>query len=95
MRAYDPDLVVIFSPDHYNGFFYRAMPPFCIGMYASAVGDYGTHIGALDVPTDLAADCAKAVLGADVDVAVWPAWTWTTGPCSRWKSCSEPRPPAR
>ncbi|WP_373138728.1 3-carboxyethylcatechol 2,3-dioxygenase [Mycobacterium marinum] len=70
VRGYDPDLVVIFSPDHYNGFFYRAMPPFCIGMYASAVGDYGTHIGALDVPTDLAADCAKAVLGADVDVAV-------------------------
>ena len=22
-RAFDPELVVIFSPDHYNGFFYR------------------------------------------------------------------------
>ena len=28
---YDPELVVIFSPDHYNRFFYRCMPAFCIG----------------------------------------------------------------
>ena len=28
---YDPELVVVFSPDHYNGFFYKMMPPFCIG----------------------------------------------------------------
>ncbi|PRC48132.1 3-carboxyethylcatechol 2,3-dioxygenase, partial [Mycobacterium sp. ITM-2017-0098] len=38
---FDPDLVVTFSPDHYNGFFYRAMPPFCIGTAAEGVGDYG------------------------------------------------------
>jgi 2,3-dihydroxyphenylpropionate 1,2-dioxygenase len=67
---YDPELVVIFSPDHYNGFFYRVMPPFCIGMRANGVGDYGTHAGPLDVPDDLAAECAKAILGAGVDVAV-------------------------
>ena len=47
---YDPELVVIFSPDHYNGFFYKVMPPFCIGMRAAGVGDYGTHVGPLDVP---------------------------------------------
>ena len=28
VRTFDPELVVIFSPDHYNGFFYRTMPPF-------------------------------------------------------------------
>jgi 2,3-dihydroxyphenylpropionate 1,2-dioxygenase len=67
---YDPELVVIFAPDHYNGFFYRAMPSFCIGLRANGVGDYGTHAGPLDVPEDLAAECAKAVLGAGVDVAV-------------------------
>ncbi len=70
VEDYDPELVVIFSPDHYNGFFYKVMPPFCIGMRASGVGDYGTHAGPLDVPEDLAADCATAVLGAGVDVAV-------------------------
>jgi 2,3-dihydroxyphenylpropionate 1,2-dioxygenase len=67
---YDPELVVIFSPDHYNGFFYKVMPPFCIGLRANGVGDYGTHAGPLDVAEDLAAECAKAVLGAGVDVAV-------------------------
>jgi 2,3-dihydroxyphenylpropionate 1,2-dioxygenase len=70
VQEYDPELVVIFSPDHYNGFFYKVMPPFCIGLHATGVGDYGTHVGPLDVPEDLAADCAKAVLGSGVDVAV-------------------------
>ncbi|OBA71457.1 3-(2,3-dihydroxyphenyl)propionate dioxygenase [Mycobacterium sp. 1554424.7] len=70
VEEYDPELVVIFAPDHYNGFFYKVMPPFCIGMRANGVGDYGTHAGPLDVPDDLAAECAKAVLRAGVDVAV-------------------------
>src|SRR6201993_2749385 len=52
VRDYDPELVVTFSPDHYNGFFYKVMPPFCIGMSAQGVGDYGTHLGPLDVPAD-------------------------------------------
>ncbi|MGZ4525016.1 MAG: 3-carboxyethylcatechol 2,3-dioxygenase [Mycobacterium sp.] len=67
---YDPELVVVFSPDHYNGFFYKMMPPFCIGTSANGVGDYGTHAGPLDVPGKLATECAKAVLDAGVDVAV-------------------------
>ena len=70
VQGYDPELVVIFSPDHYNGFFYKVMPSFCIGMRARGVGDYGTHLGSLNVPEDIAADCAKAVLGSGVDVAV-------------------------
>ena len=70
VEAYDPELVVIFSPDHYNGFFYKVMPPFCIGTSANGVGDYGTYSGALNVPEQLAADCAKAVLDAGIDVAV-------------------------
>ena len=70
VEDYGPELVVIFSPDHYNGFFYKVMPPFCIGVRANGVGDYGTHAGPLDVPEGLAADCAKAILCAGVDVAV-------------------------
>ena len=67
---FDPDIVVIFAPDHYNGFFYRTMPPFCIGTNAQGVGDYGTYQGPLDVSADTAHACAEAVLSAGVDVAV-------------------------
>jgi 2,3-dihydroxyphenylpropionate 1,2-dioxygenase len=70
VTAYDPELVVIFSPDHYNGFFYKTMPPFCIGAAAQGVGDYGTYAGPLDVPEGIATDCARAVLEAGVDVAI-------------------------
>ncbi|MDR3659394.1 MAG: 3-carboxyethylcatechol 2,3-dioxygenase [Mycobacterium sp.] len=67
---YDPELVVIFAPDHYNGFFYKAMPSFCIGTAAEGVGDYGTQAGPLNVPADIAMDCVRAVLQSDVDVAI-------------------------
>lgn len=67
---FDPELVVIFSPDHYNGFFYRLMPPFCIGSAATGVGDYGTYAGPLDVPAALADEMASAAWESGVDVAL-------------------------
>ena len=38
---YDPELVVVFYPDHFNGFFYRSMPSFCIGTEARGGIDWG------------------------------------------------------
>lgn len=70
VAAFDPELVVVFAPDHFNGFFHKLMPPFCIGTAAQGIGDYGTHTGPLDVPAALARDCAAAVLDHGVDVAV-------------------------
>lgn len=70
VSEYDPELVVTFSPDHYNGFFYKLMPPFCIGTAATGVGDFGTQAGALNVDHDIATNCAQAVLDAGVDVAI-------------------------
>jgi 2,3-dihydroxyphenylpropionate 1,2-dioxygenase len=67
---YDPELVVVFAPDHYNGFFYRLMPPFCVGTAAQGVGDYGTAAGALDVPGDVARACAEAAWAGGVDLAI-------------------------
>jgi 2,3-dihydroxyphenylpropionate 1,2-dioxygenase len=67
---YDPDVVVAFVPDHFNGFFYRLMPAFCLGMAATAVGDYASLAGPLDVPASLATACAQAVLDDGVDLAI-------------------------
>lgn len=67
---FKPELIVLFGPDHYNGFFYDVMPAFCIGMAADAIGDFGTAAGALDVPKGLAEACAQSVLDAGVDAAV-------------------------
>ena len=70
IARFDPELVVLFGPDHYNGFFYDMMPAFCIGMAADAIGDFDTAAGPLDVPKALAESCAQAVLDAGVDAAV-------------------------
>jgi 2,3-dihydroxyphenylpropionate 1,2-dioxygenase len=65
-----PDFAIVFYPDHINGFFYQLLPPFCIGLEGSSVGDYGTAAGRLDIPEVRAADLARAVLNAGVDVAI-------------------------
>lgn len=70
IARFNPELVILFAPDHYNGFFYDVMPSFCIGMAAQAIGDFGTAAGTLAVPKELAEACATAVLEAGVDVAV-------------------------
>lgn len=67
---FDPDVVVNFGPDHYNGFFYRLMPPFCIGFSAESIGDYGSQAGRLNVPEDLARGLAEAVMAEGIDLAV-------------------------
>ncbi|MFD7409475.1 3-carboxyethylcatechol 2,3-dioxygenase [Streptomyces sp. NPDC059866] len=70
IEEYDPTLVVSFAPDHYNGFFYDLMPPFCIGYEAVGVGDYGTAEGPLNVPTERAEELAQWVAERDIDVAI-------------------------
>ena len=65
-----PDVAVIFYPDHVNGFFYGMLPPFCIGIEAASIGDYGTAAGALDIPEARALDLAESVLRAGVDAAI-------------------------
>lgn len=70
VRAFDPDLVVLYAPDHYNGFFYRQMPPFCLGTEATAVGDFGSSAGPLSVDTDAARALAEGVLARGIDLTV-------------------------
>ena len=70
VQEFRPDLVVLFAPDHYNGFFYENMPPFCIGTAASAIGDYETPAGSLSVDAGAARALARGVLAEDVDIAL-------------------------
>lgn len=67
---FDPDLVVLFAPDHYSGFFYNLMPPFCLGLSATGVGDFGTGAGPINVPRNVAEDCAHYLLSRDFDLPV-------------------------
>jgi 2,3-dihydroxyphenylpropionate 1,2-dioxygenase len=70
IEAFDPELVLLFSPDHYNGFFYDVMPSFCIGTAAYAIGDFGSAEGDLRVPAVLAEAAFQFVLDAGVDTAL-------------------------
>lgn len=70
VRDYDPELVILFAPDHFKGFFYEMLPPFTVGVRATSIGDYDIGGGDFDVPEALALDCVRAVRAADVDVAL-------------------------
>lgn len=70
VQDFDPDLVVNFGPDHYNGFFQDLAPHFCIGLAAHGTGDYDSFDGDLDVPSALAEELAHHVVSRDVDIAM-------------------------
>ena len=69
VAEFDPQLVVLFGPDHYNGFFYDMMPSFCIGASAESIGDYDTPAGPLLVDHDVARTFACGAIG-DLQVPV-------------------------
>lgn len=70
VEAFDPELIVVFAPDHYNGLFYDLMPPFVIATAADSVADYQTLPGPLAVDKELAMEMAKFILDSDVDIAI-------------------------
>ncbi|MDD2704707.1 MAG: hypothetical protein PHU07_05155, partial [Acidocella sp.] len=69
VAAFDPELIVLFAPDHFNGFFYDLMPPFCVGVRATCAGDWDIGHGPLNVPEELALDLVRTVQAQDIDVA--------------------------
>lgn len=70
VAALKPDLVIIFYPDHVNGFFYRLLPSFCVGIEGTSIGDYGSAAGKLTLPVPVAEDLAQSVIDQGVDTAV-------------------------
>lgn len=70
VREFDPQLVIVFGPDHYNGVFYDMMPAFCVAAEAESVGDYGVTAGPLRVDRDVAYAIAEEALHREIDLAV-------------------------
>lgn len=71
IEDYNPTLIITFGPDHFNGFFYDLMPSFCVGIRATAAGDwdYGKDNDHIDVPEEKALSLVRRVLDEGVDVA--------------------------
>lgn len=70
VAAFAPDRVVVVGPDHFNGFFYRLMPAFCLGAAATSVGDWNTPAGALPCDAALAEAGTVALHAAGIDSAL-------------------------
>lgn len=70
VKAFDPELVIVVAPDHYNGFFNELMPPFCIGTQATGVGDYLSPAGSLNVDGEMALALADHLMDDGFDIAV-------------------------
>jgi len=70
INAFDPELVIAFGSDHFNGFFMKNMPSFCVGFQAEAAGDIGGFPGPLKVPTDIAEKLVVDLRANGVDPAV-------------------------
>ncbi len=70
VRSFAPELIIQFSPDHFNGFFYDLMPAFCIGVQAESIGDWGTREGPLTVPENAALELGERLLASGFDAAI-------------------------
>ncbi|WP_348789766.1 3-carboxyethylcatechol 2,3-dioxygenase [Leifsonia sp. NPDC080035] len=65
---FDPEVVVVFGPDHFNGQLYSLITPWAVGAQASGVGDYGTTAGPLPVDSDTARELHRLVLEQGIDI---------------------------
>ncbi|MGB1090849.1 MAG: 3-carboxyethylcatechol 2,3-dioxygenase [Oceanobacter sp.] len=70
VEDFNPELVILFAPDHYNGLFYDLMPPFVIATDAESVADYTSLPGKLSVDVEAANDLARFIMENDVDIAL-------------------------
>src|SRR6478672_1799697 len=70
VERFAPELVVVFGPDHFNGFFFDLMPVFCVGAAAASGEDWRLPPVTLDVPSELALALVDHLRADDFDVAL-------------------------
>lgn len=69
IESQDPELIVVFGPDHFGGLFYDLMPGFVVGAAAHGGYDWKLEPGDLDVPQDIAMACFRHLSGDGFDPA--------------------------
>lgn len=69
MQAFDPELVVVFGGDHYDGMHLKLMPSIVVGQVATGLSDCGGTAGPLNVPMDIAYACAERLIEDGFDIA--------------------------
>lgn len=69
IEQFDPEVIVVFGPDHLNGQLYSNIAPWVIGAKAEGVGDYGTTEGPINVDGETARQLHAAVLAQGIDIA--------------------------
>ena len=61
LKKWKPELVILFAPDHFNGFFNDLMPPFCIGTAAESTRDWKIPKKKLKIDAALAERCVVEI----------------------------------
>jgi len=70
LRAFDPELIILFAPDHYASIHLSLVPPFCLALECEALADYGGVPGVLNVPRDLVEACLEHLRDSGFDPSV-------------------------
>ncbi|WP_110239448.1 3-carboxyethylcatechol 2,3-dioxygenase [Nocardioides gilvus] len=68
VNEFDPEVVVVFGPDHFNGQLYSLITPWVVGAQAEGVGDYGTTAGPVPVDSETARALHAAVLEQGIEI---------------------------
>lgn len=81
---FDPEVVIEFGPDHFNGFSYTVMPSFCLGAAARSAGDWNLPRIDMPVPEETALELLDHVRGKNFDVALSYAMVLDHGFTQMW-----------
>lgn len=65
---FDPEVVVVFGPDHFNGQLYSNISPWVVGAQAEGIGDYGTTEGPIPVDSEVARELHARVLEQGIEI---------------------------
>jgi len=84
VEDFDPEVIIQFGPDHFNGFNYSLMPSFCLAAGAQSAGDWSLPRMDLPVPEEFALELLDHLRGADFDIAQSYSMTLDHGFMQMW-----------